>query len=196
MTKEQYQGIITAFLDKTGGTVASRVIGNPNGSELEFYRYSRKSSPVNYPDLDAFSKRWHLTLNDRTKAKNLIAKAKSDESKNINADNESLKQYLQKIETAIINYKTSRDVTNINDFFTHVNSIISEPKFSNKTIYLVLLSDGIHDADKKAVSNLNFKSKVKIHLVGWKNKSVFTGNVTTNYYESVEGLMESIDYLF
>jgi hypothetical protein len=193
LSAEEYKTIIEAYINKYSGVVAVRVIGNPASQNLEFFRYKPKPTYI-VPDLNAIAKKYNLTLSNRALAKKSIdsISKKNEEILKSNANNKNL--FIESITNSIINYKPNgKDVTDINDFIEHLNIIINEPQYKGKKIDIILQSDGVHDANKKPVTPITFEIPVRLFLIGWKNKAIFQGNrLTINYFESKEGLLESI----
>ncbi|MBM3454637.1 MAG: hypothetical protein FJX80_05760 [Bacteroidetes bacterium] len=193
LTLDEYKSILDAFQQKYGGTVAVRVIGNPINNQLEFIRFKPKPT-YRIPDITPIATKHKLTLTGRAEA--LEAQRKLEKSKDLrNKENQTLlNNFLSQINSNIINYKPKgKDLTDIIDFFSHLSLLISEPQYKNKNVTIILLSDGIHDASKSKVSPINLTGRVSLHLIGWKDKTVFAGNPKLLYYESKDGLLESIN---
>jgi hypothetical protein len=140
------------------------------------------------------------TLSERGKInqRNKQIEIKNDSIKQLNE--EHLNSFLEKIDDNVINYKKAgKDLTDINDIFSHLNDIVNESECNKaKKITIVLLSDGVHDATKEKLNKIDFNDKpVEIHLVGWKDKSVFSlDDSKINSYESKDGFLETTKSIF
>lgn len=198
LTLDDYKKILESFGRFHTGTVAVRVIGNPKNDNLEFHRMSLtpfyQLLPSD-PNVCCLSSKNQLTLTELETYKLSVAKIKQENDKIGSLNRSELDRFIEVIENDVINYtKGGKDVTDINDALLHINQIINEKIFeSYSKIYVILLSDGIHDADNKKVENFQTRDGVQIHLVGWKNKEIFTSPYS---YESKEGLLNSSENIF
>lgn len=193
LSEEEYKSIIENYINKYSGVVAVRVIGNPAAQNLEFFRYKPKPTYI-VPDLNSIAKKYNLTLTNRALAKKDIDALKKKNDSIANLNSKGINQFIVSINNSILNYKPNgKDLTDINDFLDHLNVLINEPQYKGKKIDIILQSDGVHDANKKPVTTIKFEMPVRLFLIGWKNKTIFQGSkLITNYYESKEGLLESI----
>jgi len=196
LTKDEYEEVFKNFIKSSYGTIAVRVIGNPKNDNLEFHRL--KVLPSYKKILIDESKDPTLTERGKINLRNKQIVIKNDSIKQINE--EHLNSFLDKIDENVINYKKAgKDLTDINDIFSHLNDIVNESEYKKaKKITIVLLSDGIHDATKEKVNKINFDDKpVEIHLIGWKDKSVFSlDDSKINCYESKDGFLETTKSIF
>ena len=195
LTREEYEVIINDFIKNSCGVVAVRVIGNPKDDNLEFHRL--QIAPC-YKKI-ILDKSGDPTLTEIANNKKLNLEIENINDSIRNSNKEKLTAFLDKIEENVIKYKKAgKDLTDINDVFYHLETIVNETAFKmSKSITVVLLSDGVHDANKEKVKKLGFERPVRIQLVGWKDKSVFsTDQSEITSYESKEGLIEAAKNLF
>ena len=93
----------------------------------------------------------------------------------------------------MINYKPyrNRDKTDIADALKHIEMKINEPSVPPyQTIDVLIVSDGVHDAyPLKKPLQFNTKKKIRLYLVGWKDKTVFSGIPDIREFESIEGFI-------
>jgi len=197
LTKEEYIEIISSFSKSHSGTVAVRVIGNPVSDNLEFHRIL--ISPFYFlmpekPDLK--NKKMTLTRAEYYKKKREKIKEKNYEISIKNKN--SIEEFINTVEESVINYKKAgKDLTDVNDALKHITEITNEKSFEGvNKIYVIILSDGIHDATKEKVKLFESSNSISLHLIGWKDKSVFSSLSDVNIYESKEGFLNALDVIF
>lgn len=175
MTVDDYSKIFHSFAEKHSGIVAVRVIGNPKPEDNAFYRLEIKPfSPILPNDEDA-------TLDEKamiTSKNKLISK--ENEALTL-ANQKAITDFLESVITPkIIEYRPSnKDISNIEDALEHIQTLIDEPsvhQYSEKE--LIIISDGMHDANKlKGKLALN-NSEIKTYVIGWKDLTIFSAEPT------------------
>jgi hypothetical protein len=121
------------------------------------------------------------------------------ENEKIELENKNkIEEFNSIIEQNIINYKKAgKDLTDVNDALIHVSEIINERTFKDlNKIYVIILSDGVHDATKQKVKSFETELPVELYLVGWKDKSVFSSISNLYKYESKEGFLNATNKIF
>ena len=78
-----------------------------------------------------------------------------------------------------------------------MSEIINERAFKDlEKIFVIILSDGVHDATKEKLNSFETELPVELYLVGWKDQSVFSAISNKEVKESIEGLLNDIDKIF
>ncbi len=198
---EDYNKIINSFSEHHSGTVAVRVIGNPANDNLEFHRMTISPFLLGLPECKKYNSlnlSKDLTLSELG-IYNINREKLFIENEKIVAENKNkIENFNTTIDEHIINYKKAgRDITDINDALKHLSEIINERTFRDLTkIYVIILSDGVHDATKQKVKSFETELPIELHLVGWEDKSVFSSISNVNVYESKEGFLNSTNKIF
>ena len=200
LSKDNYEAILNKFATYHSGVIAVRVIGNPKNDNLEFHRLTIKTKLKSLRKIDKLDDALFKSQPTLTeKAKYLKNYNKNYDKINAynNIINESNKTkmdaFLNKIDDQIIKYKTAgKDITDINDAFSHIHKIATESSFkSYKHVYIFILSDGVHDANTNKVKAFPYIENAQIYLVGWKDLTVFSSYTKDNNLfekESIEAL--------
>ncbi len=185
---EDYEKLFKAFLKKGGGQISVRVIGNPSPAEREFFNLYLHPGYKHFEISD-----------DMLMSEQAVLRKKNKRIDSLNNDiyNKNLariKQFLEnKIKPHVINYKPyrNRDKTDIADALKHIEMKINEPSVPPyQTIDVLIVSDGVHDAyPLKKPLQFNPKKKIRLYLVGWKDKTVFSGIPDIREFESIEGFI-------
>jgi len=97
--------------------------------------------------------------------------------------------FLNQLEEKVLQLK-NQQATDLNGFFTKTNILLSEASFQNAEKAVLVISDGLHDANGSQTLSCHFPPEIQMFLVGWKNKDFCEGSV--QQVESPEGFLEII----
>ncbi len=186
LTVDDYRRIAERFADRFSGVIAARVIGNPAPEDRNFFRFE-VPAPRPYKEVPEGA-----TLSERAKVKQRNQEIAAENRRRREEARARLGEWLQRVEQRIVQYKpVGRGVTDIRDALIHLDGLIAEPTFRNyDQVVVVLLSDGVHDADRKPVEGL-FRPRrpVILNLIGWENPEVFGSDVDVQQFESKDGFL-------
>ncbi len=188
MSVADYRRIAEGFLDRFSGVIAVRVIGNPAPEDRNFFRFE-VPAPQPFEEVPEGA-----TLTEKGKIRQRNEAIAAENRRRREEARARLGEWLRKVEQRIVHYRPAgRDVTDIRDALVHLNGLIAEPTFRNyDEVVVVLLSDGVHDADRRPLEGL-FKPRrpVILNLIGWEKPEVFgeTGGLEVQQFESKDGFL-------
>ncbi|RMG39047.1 MAG: hypothetical protein D6732_04550 [Methanobacteriota archaeon] len=186
---DDYRFLAENFLKKFWGVVAVRAIGNPSPEERNFYRFKvPKPIPHEKAPKDA-------TYTEKAKVIKRNEEIDEENEHRLAEARQRMEEWLKWVEKGIVHYQPNgKDITDIRDALIHLDRLISEPTFRKYDhVIVLLLSDGLHDADGKPVKGLfHPERKVMLNLIGWKNTDVFdsSGPYELLQFESVDGFLD------
>lgn len=187
LTAEQYREIFEAFAGKYCGEIDVRIIGNPSPQDRNFFPLVIEcpQPTKNIPPKALLTEKAAIAKeNKKIQEQNKLLEKKN--KRKINAFVEKI------VKQKIIRYRPHQDVdvTDIADFFSHLEKKLKEPTYRDyDKIFVVIISDGKHNASRLS-QPLHFQSPVDalIYVIGWEDMSVF-GNQDVEEFESVDGFL-------
>lgn len=197
LNKEDYQSIINVIAENGHGYFASTIIGNPVPNSKEIFRVKLSAQK---PFKNVLTSE-NPTLTEQAKQKKADEKIKLTNEKIVKKNesriNTFLSQTLQKNILGYTPYK-KKDITNIDLAFDHINKLLKEPGIDDyDKIMIVLFTDGVNEPVRsgkiEAIKNkLNLTDNAELHLIGWKDTSVFDG-VEVDQFEGKEGFFSYVE---
>ena len=186
LTPEKYLALFNAFAKKNCGQIAVRVIGNPAPEDNNFYLLDldcpQPLQPI--PRGARLSKKAHINKqNEEIKRQNANL---------IQANRKKIEDFVQNtIVPHVIQYKPykGRDVTDIRGALERLENKLAEAGYQDyDSVEVLIVSDGVHDADRSKEPLRLKMDKGRLYVVGWKDMSVFQG-VKPMRFESVDGFI-------
>ncbi|OEK09525.1 hypothetical protein A8C32_12515 [Flavivirga aquatica] len=197
LNKEDYETIINVISENGNGYFASTIIGNPAPGSKEIFRV-KISAQKPYKNILTSD---NPTLTEQAKQKKVDEKIKLKNEKIVKKNKSRINTFLsQTLQKNILAYKPykNKDITNIDLAFEHINKLLKEPGIDDyDKIMVVLFTDGVNEPVRsgkiQTIKNeLMLPDNAELHLVGWKDTSIF-GGIEINEFEGKEGFFSFIE---
>lgn len=197
LNKEDYQNIINVISENGNGYFASTIIGNPAPNSKEIFRV-KISGQQPYENILTSD---NPTLTEQAKQKKANDKVKLKNEKILKKNKSRVNTFLsQTLQKNILSYKPykNKDITNIDLAFNHINKLLKEPGIDDyDKIMVVLFTDGVNEPVRsgkieKIKNELMLTDNAELHLIGWKDTSVF-GGIEINEFEGKEGFFSYVE---